>query len=487
MPKTDTDVAIDWVASGDLVRLALASGMHRDPALLSTGKISIFEKEMKKRLWITIMELEIQSSLESGLQSSLVALYWDTPAPANLPDDAFFIDNQELPASRPTEHFTSASYLVISRQSIPLRLHLMQMLNDPSEAIPYSEVLHYDAQIHELLSRLPKWDDSRAALPSALLQLQLRQYLVLMHRPYACLAVSDHRYVYSFTSCIDTAGSIVTLHEGLVSKGILTLNNMRNDVFRVGLILARVIYHNCNLVGTVEPVAPPPIFSESHFVDSQAHIADLPPAKQLAPGIKVSLAVLPKEPFLARTLVPSAIDLLELAGQIFERKVMRMGTAYMEYWAFTAATGMLPPPPTTKSPAASIAHITSPTDDLDARCRKTLDRFQTLAFRVLALQKDPANSLASSLRTTMASVSPSDIRTPKSVGGNAPVADSDSGTLNVAANAGYTAMPGMGMGMVAEPGMKDMNGTFDTLEDMQVDLGGWNFPDFWAFDLGGDF
>jgi hypothetical protein len=32
-----------------------------------------------------------------------------------------------------------------------------------------------------------------------------------------------------------------------------------------------------------------------------------------------------------------------------------------------------------------------------------------------------------------------------------------------------------------------MNGTFDVLQDMQVDMSGWSFPDFWAFDLGGDF
>jgi hypothetical protein len=44
----------DWIAAGDLVRLAIASGMHRDPPLLAN--VSPFEKEMKKRLWFTIAE-----------------------------------------------------------------------------------------------------------------------------------------------------------------------------------------------------------------------------------------------------------------------------------------------------------------------------------------------------------------------------------------------------------------------------------------------
>jgi hypothetical protein len=462
--------------------------MHRDPSLLSTGKISPFEKEMKKRLWVTIMELEMQSSLETGLQSSMTALYWDTPSPANLPDDAFSADIQELPASRPADHFTSASYLRVSRSSIPFRLHLLQLLNDPSERLSYSEVLRYDAQIHEMISALPKWEDGRAVVPSALLELQLRQFLLLLHQSFARLAARNDRYLTSFTTCINTAGSIVATHEELVSKGIFVLNNMRNDAIRVGLVMSQIVYHNCTRSEPITPSAPPPPPKTSHFTDLQTHFADLPSVKTWAPGVEVSLAMMPQRPFLARTLCTSAVDLLELAGQLFEHKVMRMGTGYMEFWLLCAAIGMLPAPSSSKPPTTSIAHITTASDDIQVRCRKTLDRFQSLSFRVLALQKDPDNSFASSLRTTMASVSPSDVRTPKSAAtrvaavGPGPVQTSPS--VN---NAAFSAMPGMGMGVGVEPGMKDMNGTFDNLQDMQVDLGEWNFPDFWAFDLGGEF
>jgi hypothetical protein len=48
------DLKQDWIAAGDLVRLAIASGMHRDPSMLAN--VSPFEKEMKKRLWLTIVE-----------------------------------------------------------------------------------------------------------------------------------------------------------------------------------------------------------------------------------------------------------------------------------------------------------------------------------------------------------------------------------------------------------------------------------------------
>lgn len=435
---------------------------------------------MKKRLWITIIELELQSSLESGLQSSLTALYWDSPAPSNLPDDAFMTEMQELPASRPLEYFTSTSYLCISAKSIPLRVHLMQLLNDPSARLQYSEVLQYDAQVHELLRSLPQWDDLRAAIPMALLRLQLRQFVFILHESFAKLASQNERYAYSFTACVESTSAIVTTHNELVSQGILALNNMRNDIIRTGLTLSRIVYFNCALHSRVKSSSSAPALKSSYFADGQTHFADISPAQRLAPDLEVSLAAVPQYSFLARTLCISAIDILKLAGQTYERKVMRMGTGYMEYWLLSAAINMLPPSPS----SSSTAHITGPTDDIPARCRRTLEQFMTVALRMLELQKDPEASFASSLRTTLSSTSPSDMRTPNGV--DASITAPGFGLVgNQASNNGtHSTLCSIELSG-SDP--KGMDGTFGTLQDMQVDLSGWTFPDFWAFDLSGDF
>ncbi|CAO2648745.1 Nn.00g096940.m01.CDS01 [Neocucurbitaria sp. VM-36] len=470
----------DWVTSGDLVRLALASGMHRDPSMLASGKISEFEKEMKKRLWVTIMELELQSSLESGLQSSLTGLYFDTSPPANLPDEAFSVDSDEIPASRPVEYFTSASYLSVALKSLSLRIYLAQLLNDPSTDLQYSDILRYDAQIHSMLSALPKWEDDRAMVPSALLQVQLRQYLLMLHKPYAKLVAKNQRYMYSFTTCVDVASSIIATHDNLISKGSLTLNNFRNDVVRVGLSLSQIVYHNCAHYGPIKTPLPPANSNETHFADQSIRSGNIPKGWGL-PDIPLMLTTLPQEPFLARTLCASSVEVLDRSRQIFEHKVMRLGTGYMEFWLLCAAVGMLPSAP---SPATSIAYVTNASDDIRSRCKMVLDRFTNLTFRVLALQKDPRNSFAISLRDTMASVSPSDARTPSlALGAGSGIGATPTAT----GHAIFSAMPGMDMGTGVADGPKDVTGPFDALQDMQVDLGGWSFPDFWAFDLGGDF
>lgn len=54
-----------WRASGDLVRSAMTKGINQaNPRPLSSGKVS---PEYQRRLWITVIELEIQASLLCGL------------------------------------------------------------------------------------------------------------------------------------------------------------------------------------------------------------------------------------------------------------------------------------------------------------------------------------------------------------------------------------------------------------------------------------
>jgi hypothetical protein len=468
----------DWVNSGDLLRLALASGMHRDPSLRTTSKMSEFDMEMKKRLWVTIMEFELQSSIENGFQSALTGLYFDSPAPTNVPDDAFLPDSDQTPVNKPSEQFTPASYLIATLRSLPLRVHLTQLLNTPSSDLQYSDIMHFDAQLHAAISSLPCWDEDRAALPSALLRLQLRQYLLILHRPYARLAAKNERYMYSFTAVVDTCSTIISIHDNLMAKGIFALSNMRNDTIRVGLTLSQIVYESCIHQAVKSSVVP-------LSTDSQTHFADLPSTNRWGPiDPTLYFTSFPREPFLIRTLCTSSIDILERARQNFEQKVLRLGTGYMEFWLMAAALGMLPPQP---SPATSIAYVTNAHDDILSRCRKTLDHFLTLAYRVLAMQKDPENSFALSLRTTLASVSRStsrvsSVRTPSMSAG---VFGADDRIGATPAHQSFEPMNGMGMG-IAE-GTKDMGGAFDALQDMQVDLSEWAFPNFWVFDLGGEF
>jgi hypothetical protein len=83
-----------------------------------------------------------------------------------------------------------------------MRIHLTQLVNDPLEKLHYSDMLDYDTQIHELLSEIPSWEDARAMVALALLRIQLRQFLLFLHKPYAKIAFKNDCFLYSFIRCV---------------------------------------------------------------------------------------------------------------------------------------------------------------------------------------------------------------------------------------------------------------------------------------------
>jgi hypothetical protein len=48
------------------VALLRSAGLHRDPGIFGT-RCSIFEAEMRRRLWATTMEIELQVSIDKGV------------------------------------------------------------------------------------------------------------------------------------------------------------------------------------------------------------------------------------------------------------------------------------------------------------------------------------------------------------------------------------------------------------------------------------
>jgi hypothetical protein len=454
----------DWVVCGDLMRLAISSGLHRNPRPLATGRVSEYHREMRRRLWLTIVELEVQASLDCGIQSSVCGLYYDVQPPANIPDDTFSDETQQIPVSRPLEHFTSTSYHIVASSSLPLRLYLLQLLNTPTTDMQYTDVLHYDAQLTSMLSTLPGWTDSRAALPLALLELQLRQYLLIMHRPYARLAAKNQRYSYSFTACIDNASAVLATYDNLMAKGILALNHLRNDILRVSATLAQVVYYNCPSTAVHE---------NGLTIPTSANGTTTQPT---APAPELRIPHLPANNFMAATLCTTAVNLLEKARQIFEHKITRLGTGYMEYWLICASIGIMP---ATDQPATSISSIMNIVpDDFRSRGKKSIDRFTAHCYRVLSMQKDPENHFASSLRSNISVTSPAtSASNTSSQHTGVPMRDGGDASIT-SIIPGATAM----VGALAEG--KTLEGDmFDDLQDMQFDMGGWTYPDFWSFGL----
>ena len=226
-----------WTSAGTLSRLAMGAGLHRDAEIVNLRhgtlvdrRVSLFDQEMRKRIWCTIAELELQTSIERGMPAMLKDVIVDCGPPWNVDDEEINRNMDRNRISRPVSEFTRSSYLYLSQSTSILRQELISLINGPSSQISYEEVLQYDRQIVQALDEVPAWRSKSTLLPRSLLQMQLQLLLLLLHRPYVHRDTESSRYDYSAMTHLRAAMSLLDLHHNLYTAGTQILCVLREDM-----------------------------------------------------------------------------------------------------------------------------------------------------------------------------------------------------------------------------------------------------------------
>lgn len=227
-----------WTSAGNLMRLAISSGLHRDADIVnlrhgnsSFKKVSAFDQEMRRRIWNTISELELQAAFDRGMPAMLRDLVEDCGPPLNIDDEEFDASAEQLPVPKPVSQYTRSSFQHLSRSSWSLRLELVSVINGLQPQMAYEDVLLYDKKIMQHLDEVPHWTDRASLVSRVLLQLQLHMLLLFLHRPYAREEARSSRYDYSAIMHLRTAMNILDLHHQLTSTGNNFLCLFHNDAF----------------------------------------------------------------------------------------------------------------------------------------------------------------------------------------------------------------------------------------------------------------
>jgi Fungal specific transcription factor domain len=114
-----------WAESGILVRNAMIMGLHQDP---EPWEFSNFDKEARRKLWLTIVELDLQFSLAAGMPSSVSSNMFNTRELLNVDDQDLTPEMAEYPASKPGTVYTDALPQFALSASLPLRLQITNLL-----------------------------------------------------------------------------------------------------------------------------------------------------------------------------------------------------------------------------------------------------------------------------------------------------------------------------------------------------------------------
>lgn len=213
-----------WLDTGTLIKQAMLAGYHRDPSRYT--KISPFNKEMRRRIWTTILELDLEVSLERGMPPSLQYGDYDTAPALNLNDNELQESSEELPAERPLSEMTDCSFQCVLIQSLPLRLKACKLLHSPRISCCYEDILHMDWELNRYLSQIPSWTASegedlqtqhKIILIESLLQTKIGHSLLSIHTPFAIEAPKETLFAPSSRTRLEVATMILStqrrLHE----------------------------------------------------------------------------------------------------------------------------------------------------------------------------------------------------------------------------------------------------------------------------------
>ncbi|MCJ1445376.1 MAG: hypothetical protein MMC23_005881 [Stictis urceolatum] len=322
-----------WETAGNLLRYGLAVGLHRDPGLL-IGKMTFYEDQMRRRLWATMVEWELQASITRGFPAQSASIPSDCPPPLNLDDESFGPGTVQAPPQKPAKEHTNTSFLHVAQQSLKLRKQLNSIVNDLTGSLSYEEVLSYEEKITHEIETIPSWDDDHLPgggqdsylLQTVSLDVQLRQFLIWLHFPFA--SRTDTRYSYSKTACFNAASTILDQHSKLMAQGEYTLCLLRND----GYLAALCICHN--------------VFASS----------------------------LLRSDIVFKSLNISFQQFAEEGLRMLEEKVMRLGECRNHHWFISAAYSFV-----LAKVAPETAHLTK---------QQAVDRATRLFYRILASQEE---------------------------------------------------------------------------------------------------
>lgn len=196
-----------WISSGSIYHTAVGMGLHIDPSRLP--RMTPLDAELRRRLWFTILEFQIESSLEGGTVPLIAVESADCEMPSNLDDDQLNSGLDSPPTPKPRQILTGNSLQIALARSMPLRASIIKLVNDVSHQAAYGEVLRLTSELQEanraLLAQVTSYSSLLEPFLIRWCDAFIRRYFLILHIPYMQLAARNPLYYFSRKVCVDNA------------------------------------------------------------------------------------------------------------------------------------------------------------------------------------------------------------------------------------------------------------------------------------------
>ena len=214
--------ASPWLSTGSLLNMAMTMGLHRDPATFPS--LSVFQSEMRVRLWTTILELVVQSSLDSGTPI-LLPQGFEIRRPMNIDDEDITPASVTAPIPKPNNQPTESSIQILLSQSVKLRVEAVELINS-CHTQSYNKVLDIGSELREICRNVASFFQSYTLRRSSdgsqvsnfhrtFLDMQIRRYILFLHTPFMIQGRKKPEFYYSRKVCLESAMVIASYADNL--------------------------------------------------------------------------------------------------------------------------------------------------------------------------------------------------------------------------------------------------------------------------------
>ncbi|KAI1453001.1 fungal-specific transcription factor domain-containing protein [Annulohypoxylon moriforme] len=211
----DADIGV-WILLSTIVQIAMHMGYHRDPKHFKG--MSAFAGEMRRRVWTTLVELDLAISAQMGLPRLIKEGQADTGEPRNLHDSDFDADTIELPPARPGTELTLMLYR-LSKSRMMSSLGMIWDLAADIRPHTYAEVMNIDAKLEETHASIPdclRWrsmaqciaDPPKMIMQKIFLRIIFYRAKIVLHRKFGH-SRTRHQYTYSKEAILDASFNLL--------------------------------------------------------------------------------------------------------------------------------------------------------------------------------------------------------------------------------------------------------------------------------------
>jgi hypothetical protein len=239
-----------WVSVGSLLRMAMQMGLHQDPNHL--GDMDFRQKEIRRRLWYTILEMNIQAALDSGMAPMITESDYNTIPPSGIADavlDSAVSENREniaLNSSRQSLQCVLAS-------SFSLRLKATRVINSLLEEPSYPLVIDLGTELASAcyeaaagISHIPSENHipSGSQFAYSFCSHLLNRFLLCLHFKYAIQATQNPLYAHSHEVCLRVSLDLISLlDDNIYSRLLVNGSGMFRDIITRGALMIYLELH----------------------------------------------------------------------------------------------------------------------------------------------------------------------------------------------------------------------------------------------------